>query len=143
MKQQNYSNHARYVPLFHFVLFAMVVAINVLSVVYLFGAISADAVIGGILVELIALSLLFIFFYSRLFALRAQDRAIRAEENLRHFVHTGKLLDARLTMRQIIGLRFAGDDEFLTIAQKAAAENISEDDIKKMIRNWKGDHHRA
>ena len=78
-----------------------------------------------------------------MFALKAQDRAIRAEENLRHFVLTGKLLDPKLTVRQIIGLRFASDGEFVALAQRAAAENLSEDDIKKAIKTWKPDTYRV
>jgi len=91
----------------------------------------------------VSVCLLFLFFFARSFPLRAQDRAIRAEENLRHFVLTGKLLDSRLTIRQIIGLRFAPDDEFVALAKRAVDENLSEDDIKKAVKNWKGDYYRV
>jgi hypothetical protein len=94
-----------------------------------------------LVVVFFCLGLLFIF--TRRFGLMAQDRAIRAEENLRHFAITGKLLDARLTTRQIIGLRFAGDAEFLALAKKAADENLSEDAIKKSVKNWRADHYRV
>ncbi|MCP5111202.1 MAG: hypothetical protein GY953_10235, partial [bacterium] len=80
---------------------------------------------------------------ARLFPLKAQDRAIRAEENLRHYVLTGKLLDPQLTTRQVVGLRFAADEEFVELAQKAAAENLSEDAIKKAIKNWRADTYRV
>ena len=83
------------------------------------------------------------FFFARGFALKAQDRAIRAEENFRHFILTGKPLDNRLRMGQIIALRFAGDAEFPSLAQKAAAENIKGDDIKKAIQTWRADNHRV
>jgi len=86
---------------------------------------------------------LMLFFFCRSFALRAQDRAIRSEENLRHFALTGKLLDARLTIRQVIGLRFAPDVEFLPLAKRAAEENLTEDAIKRAVKNWKADHCRA
>jgi hypothetical protein len=75
----------------------------------------------------------------RTFPLKAQDRAIRAEENLRHFALTGKLLDPRLTMKQIIGLRFACDAEFPELARKAAAEGLSMDAIKKSVKSWRSD----
>ena len=52
------------------------------------------------------------------FAVGAQDRAIRAEENLRHFALTGKLLDKRLRKSQVIALRFADDDEFVLLQKK-------------------------
>jgi hypothetical protein len=92
---------------------------------------------------LISLALLFIFFLARIFSLKAQDRAIRAEENLRHFILTGKPLDSRLTIRQIIGLRFASDEEFADLAKKAAESGLSEEDIKKSIKNWKADTYRV
>jgi len=82
-------------------------------------------------------------WYARSFALAAQDRAIRAEENLRHFALSGKLLDKRLRMSQIIALRFADDAEFLPLAEKAATENMKADAIKKSIVSWKADHNRA
>ena len=56
---------------------------------------------------------------------------------------TGKPLDPRLTIRQIIGLRFASNDEFVALAQKAAASGMSEKEIKKAIVHWKADHDRV
>jgi len=84
-----------------------------------------------------------LFYYTRTFPLKAQDRAIRAEENLRHFVLTGKLLDGRLVMRQIIALRFAPDNEFIDLARIAAESNMPAADIKRTIKNWKADDNRA
>jgi hypothetical protein len=78
-----------------------------------------------------------------MFANKAQDRAIRAEENLRYFVLTGKLLDPRLSVRQIIGLRFASDAEFVALAQRAADERLSEDAIKRSVKNWRADLYRV
>jgi hypothetical protein len=80
---------------------------------------------------------------ARNFALRAQDRAIRAEENLRHFVMTGKLLDARLSVPQIVAVRFASDGEFVALAQKAAQDAMKPADIKRAVKNWRADENRA
>ena len=98
---------------------------------------------GDMFFFLISLSLLFIFFFARVFSLKAQDRAIRAEENFRHYLLTGKPLDSRLTIRQIIGLRFASDEEFSELAKRAVDEKMKEDDIKKAIKNWKPDFYRV
>jgi hypothetical protein len=87
--------------------------------------------------------LLLQYYYLRSFALKAQDRAIRAEENFRHYLLTGKPLDSRLTIRQIIGLRFASDEEFPELAKKAAESGMSEEEIKKSIKNWKPDTYRV
>lgn len=84
-----------------------------------------------------------LFYYVRTFPLKAQDRAIRAEENLRHFVLTGKLLDARITMAQTIALRFAPDDEFVGLAKKAAETSMPAREIKQAIKIWKPDENRA
>jgi hypothetical protein len=81
--------------------------------------------------------------FIRFFALKAQDRAIVAEERFRHYVLTNKILPPALSVRQIIGLRFASDEEFPELAEKAARENLSEEDIKKAIKNWKGDFYRV
>ncbi len=95
------------------------------------------------LLLLVAIVLVLLFVYARLFALKAQDRAIRAEENLRHYVLTGKLLDKKLRTSQVIALRFASDEEFVALAQKAAAENMPPKQIKKAVKQWKADYHRV
>jgi hypothetical protein len=82
-------------------------------------------------------------FYTRTFALIAQDRVIKAEENLRYYLLTGKTLDAKLKVRQIIGLRFASDEEFPALVEKALKEKLSEKDIKKSIINWRPDYYRV
>jgi hypothetical protein len=84
-----------------------------------------------------------LIWYARGFALKAQDRAIRAEENFRHFILSGKPFDKNLRMGQIIALRFASDEEFLALAQRAVAENLSAKDIKMAIKNWRGDYNRV
>lgn len=97
----------------------------------------------ALIILLVGWILLSMLFRSRGFALKAQDRAIRAEENLRHYVLTGKLLDKRLHIGQIIALRFASDEELPALAQKAADENLSNKQIKAFIRNWRADTYRV
>ena len=64
-------------------------------------------------------------------------------ENLRYYLLTGKTLDAKLKVRQIIGLRFASDEEFPALVEKALKEKLSEKDIKKSIINWRPDYYRV
>ena len=150
MSEQDFKNHSRYVPLYHFVAPTAILALIVGSCINLYHA-YADCCTkddhGGLysasLICLICFVLLIIWLYSRVFALKAQDRAIRAEENLRHFIATGKALDSRLRMGQIIALRFAGDDEFVDLAKQAVDENLNSKQIKMAIKNWKADHNRA
>jgi len=95
------------------------------------------------LIVLVAFIVLSLYIHSRVFALKAQDRAIRAEEGLRYFILTGKPLDHRLTLGQIIALRFASDEEMPALAEKAITHGLSNDDIKKQIRVWRMDVHRV
>ena len=144
MEAQNYENHRRFVPMFHLVLFGIIVLTLIGSGVNLYQSLGDhERQYSASLIFVIMISLLLLFFYCRVFPLKAQDRAIRAEENLRHYVLTGKLLDPRLNIRQIIGLRFASDAEFIILAQRAAEENLSAEDIKKAIKNWRSDTYRV
>jgi L-cystine uptake protein TcyP (sodium:dicarboxylate symporter family) len=144
MKEQNFSNHSRILPMFHYLLVGLILC-------FLIGAginfyrhytnhqgmlIPTLLVLGGVIFFLTA-------FLARTFGLKAQDRAIRAEENLRYFAITGSLLDNRLTLPQIIALRFAPNNELLDLAHKAAEQDMKPKEIKQAIKNWKGDYHRV
>ena len=142
MAQQNYSNHIRMVPGFHYVASTLALAILIGSFVNLFHS-TPETHYSAALIVAITILIILIAWYTRVFALKAQDRAIRAEENFRHFVLTGKPLNSGLRMSQIIALRFAGDDEFVALAQKAANENLSAKAIKQSIINWKEDTYRV
>ena len=143
MAEQNYANHTRLVP--GFIGLLLVILLTFIgSLVNLWHSIGDHhALYSATLITVLTVVALFLAFFARTFALKAQDRAIRAEENLRHFVLTGKLLDARVTIQQIIALRFASDAEFPALAQKAAAEGQSADSIKQAVTNWRADTYRV
>ena len=142
MKQQNFKNHIRIVPGFHGITFALILGALIGSIVNVTVS-SKENLYSATLIVLICFILALLAFYSRRFALKAQDRAIRAEENLRHYILTGKRLDSRLRTSQIIALRFAEDAEFIPLCAKAIAENMRSIEIKKAIQQWKGDYHRV
>ncbi|MBS1666092.1 MAG: hypothetical protein JST58_01805 [Bacteroidetes bacterium] len=142
MQTQNYKNHRRVVPLFHMVTSLAIMLLLVGSFVNLFHS-AHENLYSASLICLIAVILGLFFWFIRSFPIKAQDRAIRAEENLRYFALTGKLLDPKLTISQIIALRFASDEELAVLAKKAVDEGLSNDQIKKQIINWRADHHRA
>jgi uncharacterized membrane protein len=144
MKEQNFKNHAKIVPIFHIVLPLVIITLCVQAIINFISAISNDN--GKLQAEmflLIAVALMISYVKIRSFPIIAQDRAIRAEENLRYFTLTGKLFDSRLTISQIIALRFAPDSELVALTDRAIKENLSNKEIKKSIQNWKADHHRA
>lgn len=142
MKKQTYSTHGRWVIGFHFVTFLAILILLVGSIRNLVVS-NDESLYDSVLLILVAFILLMLFYFSRSFSLKAQDRAIRAEENFRHYLLTGKPLPLGLTMRQIIGLRFASDDEFPALVEKSLKDELSESAIKKSIKNWKGDYYRV
>jgi len=142
MKSQNYSNHRRFVPLYHFFTLLGTLLLLIGSIVNLVKS-SGENLYNASLLVFGSLLLMLTAFYARVFALKAQDRAIIAEERFRHYILTGKTLDSMLTTRQIIGLRFASDEEYADLASKAVSENLSENAIKKSIKNWKEDSYRV
>lgn len=144
MKKQHYGNHRRWVPLFHFVTFGLILVTLIGSVVNLVSSLgNHQRIYSASLLVVVCIILVFLYIFVRSFALRAQDRAIRAEESLRHFILAGRPLDPRLTIRQIIGLRFASDGEFVELSRRAAEESLSEDDIKRAVRDWRPDTYRV
>ena len=142
MSEQNFKNHTQYVPGFHLVGFTLLIALLIGSVRALIRADESSRYNASLLV-LVSVLFVIIFWYARSFALKAQDRAIRAEENFRHFILTGKPLDKELRLSQIIALRFASDEEFPALAKKAVAEKMPAKDIKQAIQNWRADYHRV
>jgi len=140
---QNYANHRRFVPLYHFVLFGILV-VNllwcVLGAVRAFSFVSAWGVV-------MALALLVMFFYMRLFPLTVQDRVIRLEMRLRlKEVLPGDLRGriAELTPSQLIGLRFASDAELPDLVREVLTNDIGEREvIKRKVRDWQADHLRC
>jgi len=143
MKEQNFKNHAKWVIGYHLVTFLAILALIIGSIRSLINTSSEENLYSASLLVLVSFILLFMFYFLRTFALKAQDRAIRAEEKLRYFILTGKPLSNKITTRQIVGLRFASDEEFLTLVEKTEKENFSEKEIKIQIKNWKADYYRV
>jgi hypothetical protein len=142
MRTQHYGNHKRFVFLYHGLTLLATLALSIGSVVNLLNT-SKENLYSASLLVLVSFILMSLFVFVRRFPLRVQDRAIRAEENLRHFILTGKPFDSQLTSDQIIALRYAGDEEFAGLAKRAVDEALTNDEIKRAIRNWRPDYSRA
>jgi hypothetical protein len=144
MQSQNYATHRQWVPGFHYVLGPVLFLTLIGACVNLYESWGDhQRIYSASLLVVLTAAMLMTAIYGRLFALKAQDRAIRAEENLRHFVLTGKLLDPRLQTLQVVALRFASDAELPLLATRAAEEKMPPDAIKRAIKNWKGDFYRV
>jgi len=144
MQEQNYANHRQVVPAYHIVLLGILGLTLIGSLVNLYRSLwNHQRLYSAALIVVLVVISAMISIFCRVFSLKAQDRAIRAEENLRHYVLTGKLLDARLTPQQIVALRFASDDEFAALAARATQESMPADGIKRAIQHWRPDTYRV
>ena len=143
MAEQNYQNHTQRPT--GFLALALVMFVCFIGAgVNLYQSLGDhQRIYSASLILVLIVCVFFTAGYARTFALKAQDRAIRAEENFRHYVLTGKPLDSRLSIRQIIALRFAPDAEFPDLAQRAAGGSLSPDDIKRAVKNWRPDTYRV
>jgi len=141
---QNYNNHKRLHPLYHGALLLLTLAADIVAVVNAVRAWNAGAgELAAVLFVLIAAALTVLFLLVRSYPIKVQDRVIRAEEQLRHYMLTQKPLDPRLTLQQVIALRFASDAEFPALCAKAAAEGLSPQAIKMAVKAWRMDAHRV
>ncbi len=143
MEAQNYGNHTRWVPLYHFAAAGLVVIFFGASIWRLIKQPSLGQTINlGM-----AAALVLVFFYARATAITVQDRVIRLEERLRLRELAGSELGGRVdefTTAQLIGLRFASDAELPGLARKVLDESIADrSTIKKMVQDWRPDHARA
>jgi archaellum biogenesis protein FlaJ (TadC family) len=140
MEEQSFKKHAQYVTGFHVVTFAVILAAAVFAVLLIVSSgINRSTVFDVLVVAGVGL----LFYYVRQFATGNQDRVIRAEENFRSFRLTGNPLDSKLTRSQVIALRFADDSEYADLSNKAISQNLSAQDIKQSIQQWRADHHRV
>jgi hypothetical protein len=144
MENQTYKTHVRMDPLYHYVLTVLLLATLVVSIINMVQALNTEEnVMQSVLLLLMTVAIVIIAILVRLYPLKSQDRAIRAEENLRHYVLTGKLLNPSLNNSQIIALRFADEQEFPSLCERAVKENLKPNEIKQAIVNWKADNNRV
>jgi hypothetical protein len=142
-KVQNFANHARTVPTFHFV----ALPIFLFNIIWSIERVIHNFSLGTVVALLVAIALLLLAFNARIFALTVQDRVIRLEMQLR----MQQVLTADLRPRirefsrdQLVAMRFASDEELPELARKVLDEKLTDRrTIKKMVRNWQPDYLRA
>jgi hypothetical protein len=141
-EQQNLKSHGRTDPSFHFVLFPLLVANLIITIVWLVH--KPDFLhIWVVVLSVLAILLL---LKVRQYPVKVQDRVIRLEERQRLQAlapqewHTQIF---KLTEDQLIGLRFAGDDEVVELAKLALEQSLSRKQIKERIKSWRPDDWRV
>jgi Family of unknown function (DUF6526) len=142
-KTQNFENHARTVPMFHFFVLPVLFLNFISSIVYVFRAPTYWTAVS----LLVSIALVLLAFTARMFAVTVQDRVIRLEMRLRLQEALQGDLRARIpefTVNQLVSLRFASDAELPELARKVLDEKLNDRKaIKKLIRNWQPDYLRA
>jgi Family of unknown function (DUF6526) len=139
---QSLAHHARFDPLFHAVL-APVIAANLIVAIV---SVVRLPNFHHIWVLILSLALVALWLRLRQYPIKVQDRVIRLEERLRLQAlspadwHPQIL---RLTEDQLIGLRFASDDEVVALARQALEENLNRKQIKERIHRWRPDNWRV
>jgi Family of unknown function (DUF6526) len=144
MTEQNFKNHGKFVPAFHFFAIPVFVA-NLVWSLYRLRELGFS--FRGIFGVLFAAALVVLVFEARLFALAVQDRVIRLEERLRYEQVLPEELRWRadeLSVNQFVALRFACDDELPALMKKVLDDKMtSRKAIKQLIKNWRPDYLRA
>ena len=142
---QNLKNHARFDPPFHFFI-GIVLLINVINSFVQAFHIWRNHPVMAIWQVLFAIALFMLAAKARSYPLAAQDRVIRLEEKLRF----AALLPAddlartdKLTIQQIVALRFVSDDELPSVVHRTLTENLTPKQIKQTIKDWRPDYTRV
>ncbi len=139
---QSFKSHGRFDPLYHFFLTWIFLANVVIAIVYAVHHLCFYSV----WVAVMSIAAFLLLFKLRTYPLKVQDRVIRLEERLRLQAlapeewHTQIY---RLTEDQLIGLRFAADDEVVELAKQALEHNLNRKQIKQRIKDWRPDYWRV
>jgi hypothetical protein len=140
---QSYSNHTKWDPKFHFVVFPILL-VNVFYRVYEMLESEINFAMAWEIV--VALALLILMFTVRIYALKVQDRVIRLEERLRLerlLPEASRSRIGELTEAQLIGLRFASDAELPALMEDVLKTQMGTKQIKQAIKNWRPDEFRV
>lgn len=140
--EQNFKNHARMDLIFHYALTFIFLLNLIFCVVNFF---RAESWFNGWLI-VVAIGLFLMLLKTRSYPLKAQDRIIRLEERLRLTQLLPETLRPRiseLSESQLIGLRFASDEELPVLTAQALNEHLTSKQIKQRIVHWRPDHCRV
>ena len=142
-KTQNYDNHTRWSPLYHFVVSPFLSLYALWAIWLAIRVPGTTEIVHAVWALMVALGLLL----ARVMAVTVQNRLIRLEMRLRLREVLSAPLAARineLTVRQLIALRFAGDAELPGLVERTLRGEFPRGrDIKRAITDWQGDYLRA
>lgn len=144
METQSYKNHIRFYPPHHFVYYPIVLAFIIVSIY--FAATTPDTLIWSFIAACFGVLFCLAFMIRQHYALTLQNRVVRLEMRYRYFALTNKryeIIESEISDEQLFALRFAPDEELITLIEKTLTQHLSGNEIKKSIVNWKGDYFRV
>jgi len=145
MADQNFKNHTRFYPLFHFILMPILLVNLILSIIYTVKHHAQHVHLAPWWIVM-SVALIMIAGVARSSAIKVQDRVIRLEEKLRiaSLVSASELIELdSLTIEQYIGLRFASNPELPELARRAVREKLTQKQIKQAVVSWRADNYRV
>lgn len=144
MREQNYKNHRKFYPPHHFIFLPLLIVMEIYGIYKIWE--DTGNQLTWILFSIVIFMLFYLAFMTRQhYALGLQNRMVKLEFRQRYFEIFGQRSDDavnQLRFDQIAALRFAYDEEFKELLNRALQENISGDEIKRAIKNWNSDHDR-
>ena len=139
---QSFKNHARFDPPFHFFLLIILLANLIISIVYLVRHPNFCSTWFLVL----SIAAILAVLKARQYPIKVQDRVIRLEERMRLQALAPAEWHSqiyRLSEDQLIGLRFAADDEVVELARQTLEHNLNRKQIKERIKSWRADNWRV
>jgi hypothetical protein len=141
---QDFSNHKRHFPLFHFIASPLLAIYALYAIYALIRAPSLATAMGVVLAAGVNAAL----FASRLMVLTVQNRLIRLEMTMRLERVLGAIAAAdaiaRLPLGRMLALRFASDAELPALVARVLSQELTTNlQVKQAIREWQPDFLRA
>jgi hypothetical protein len=142
-RTQSYANHRRYFALYHYLAMPILLANVVITTVQAVRFPSA----WSIWIVVVSFALVAGLVASRASTLVVQSRLIALEMRLRLAATLPPELRSRISelrLKQLVGLRFAGDAELPALVERCLnGELTTADAVKREIRDWRPDFIRA
>lgn len=142
MEIQNFKNHKKNRLGFFVIILIASFILFIWSIINLVSIFNVNSLFNCFFTLLFNISL----YLAKGFANRNQDRIIRMEMRYRYHLLTGRrfeTLENQLTIKQIVALRFASDEEIVDLIKEAISKKLSQNEIKSKIKNWIGDYQRV
>ena len=142
-RTQSYANHRRYFVLYHYLAMPILLANLVITIVHAVRFPSA----WTIWFVIVSFGLVAAVVASRSSILIVQSRLIALEMRLRLAATLPPELRGRISelrLKQLVGLRFAGDAELPALVERClSGELTTADAVKRQVRDWRPDFLRA